>query len=295
MPDIVVLGSLNTDLVLDVPALPTAGQTVLGGRLRVHSGGKGANQAVAAAAQAGPAGPTVRMVGRVGADEHGRRMRADLLAAGVNAAGVTVDPDEPSGTALILVDANGENVIAVAAGANGAVDAGDARRAAAGLGPGDIAICQLEVPQPAVRTLVTAVRAAGARSVCNAAPAATLAADLLAALDVLVVNESEARVVLGAEIRTAEAAGAAAGRAGCAVVVTLGAEGAVYGNPAGPPGHCPAPAVPVVDTVGAGDAFVGALAVALASGAELPGAVAAGVAAGSRAVTRAGARHDPQR
>ncbi|MCZ7436734.1 PfkB family carbohydrate kinase [Micromonospora sp. WMMC241] len=290
MPDVVVFGSLNTDLVLDVPVLPAAGQTVLGGRLRVHSGGKGANQAVAAADAAGPTGPGVRMVGRVGDDGYGRRMRADLTAAGVDTGDVTVDTDEPSGTALILVDAAGENLIAVAAGANGAVDVDDARRAAVGLGPGDVAVCQLEVPQPAVRALVVAARAAGARSVCNAAPAAALAPDLLAALDVLVVNESEAHAVFGAEIRTPEAAGTAAGRAGCAVVVTLGAAGAVFAGPHGRPGRCPAPAVPVVDTVGAGDAFVGALAVALAGGADLATAVGAGVAAGSRAVTRSGAR-----
>ncbi|MEU5726978.1 PfkB family carbohydrate kinase [Micromonospora sp. NPDC047738] len=166
-------------------------------------------------------------------------------------------------------------------------------RAAADLRAGDVVVWQLEVPLPTVRALAAATRAAGARLVCNAAPAATLDADVLAALDVLVINETEARVVLGAVVRTPTGAAAAACRAGCAVVVTLGADGAVYADSDGRSGHCPAPIVDAVDTVGAGDAFVGALAVALAAGACLPDAVAAGVAAGSHAVTQVGARTAP--
>ncbi|MFC7546766.1 ribokinase [Plantactinospora sp. GCM10030261] len=290
MPDIVVFGSLNADLVLEVPALPTAGQTVLGGRLRTNSGGKGANQAVAAAVHAGPGGPSVRMVGRVGDDEHGRRMRADLAAAGVDTRHVAVDAAEPSGTALILVDGAGENMIAVAPGANAAVDAGDADRAVARLHPGDVVLCQLEVPLSATAALVAGARSAGARSVCNAAPATALDPEVLAALDVLVVNEPEARIVLGLDAPTPVGAAEAARRSGCAVVVTLGGAGAVWATPDGASGHHPAPSVPVVDTVGAGDAFTGALTVLLATGADLDRAVAAGVTAGSAAVTRAGAR-----
>ncbi|MFG1953995.1 ribokinase [Micromonospora sp. NPDC048830] len=291
MPDIVVFGSLNADLVLTVPSLPAAGQTVLGGRVQTHNGGKGANQAVAAARLAGAG--QVRMVGRVGDDEYGRHLRADLAAAGVDVAAVLVDPTEPSGIALILADAAGQNMIAVSPGANGAVDDSDVARAAADLRAGDVVVCQLEVPLPAVRALSTATRAAGARLVCNAAPAAMLDADVLAALDVLVVNETEAQVVLGAVVAGPADAAAAACRAGCAVVVTLGAEGAVYADPDGRSGQCPAPIVDAVDTVGAGDAFVGALAVALAAGASLPDAVAAGVTAGSYAVTQVGARPAP--
>jgi ribokinase len=206
---------------------------------------------------------------------------------------VAVDPTQATGQALILVDDAGENLIAVAPGANGGVDAADAAAAARGLRPGDIVVCQLEVPLPAMRALAAATRLAGARLVCNAAPATPLEADLLASLDVLVLNESEARVVLGSGVRTPDAAAAAATRAGCAVVVTLGAAGAVYAEPGGVAGHHPAPAVDVVDTVGAGDAFVGALAVRLAAGATLPEAVDVGVAAGSYAVTRAGAHITP--
>lgn len=295
MPDIVVFGSLNADLVLPVPTLPQPGQTVLGGQVQRHHGGKGANQAVAAAwyAQAWAAPVRVRMVGRVGDDDDGRRMRADLQAAGVDIARVRVDPTVPSGMALILVDQTGENMIAVAQGANAAVDATDADRAVAGLSASDVVLCQLEVPMTAVTTLARATRAAGARLVCNAAPAQALDADMLAAIDVLVVNETEAQAVFGTAVRTPEQAAAAASHIEGTVIVTLGAEGAVYAEPAGDAGHCPAPVVKVVDTVGAGDAFVGALAVALATEADLAEAVAAGVAAGAEAVTRAGARPTP--
>ncbi|MGK5741367.1 ribokinase [Micromonospora sp. URMC 103] len=294
VPDIVVFGSINADLVLEVPALPGPGETVLGGRLRVLSGGKGANQAVAAAsAAAAPdeaTGPVVRMVGRIGDDAHGRRMRADLVEAGVDDSAVTIDATEPSGTALVFVDRAGENLIAVAPGANARLDETDVARVGTVLRPRDVVLCQLEVPLPAVRALLTVAAAAGARTVCNAAPATPLDPGLLAALDVLVVNESEAQVVRGAVIRTPEEAVRAAAEIGCSVVVTLGAAGAVYAEPTGGSGHCPAPDVEVVDTVGAGDAFVGALAVALARGAALAEAVQAGVTAGAAAVTRSGAR-----
>jgi ribokinase len=295
MSEIVVFGSLNADLVLKVPTLPTAGQTVLGGSVRTHEGGKGANQAVAAARAAGslPTAVTVRMVGRVGRDDYGQRLRTDLAASGVEIDGVVVDPTEPTGMALILVDDAGENLIAVAPGANGAVDHTDAERAVSGLGPSDVVVCQLEVPLPAVRALARATRVAGARLVCNAAPAVQLDTLLLQGIDVLVLNETEAQVVLGGGVREPAAAAAAAAGAGCAIVVTLGAQGAVYAEPDGASGSCPAPVVEVVDTVGAGDAFVGALAVRLVTGASLAEAVTAGVAAGSRAVVRAGARFDP--
>jgi ribokinase len=294
VPDITVFGSLNTDLVLKVPGLPAAGETVLGADLRTFNGGKGANQAVAAARQARAKNPgqpvSVRMVGRVGADDYGRVMREDLAAEGVDVTALDTDPTLPSGLAMILVDPAGENTIAVAPGANANVGAADVGRAGDGLRPGDIVVCQLEVPMPAVRALADAVRTAGARLVCNAAPAARLGADLLAALDVLIVNETEADMVLGAGLRTPEAAAEAAARNGCALVVTLGGAGAVYADPAGTAGHCPAPTVTVVDTVGAGDAFVGAFAVSLASGGTLADAVAAGVTAGSHAVSQPGAR-----
>ncbi|MGI5215918.1 ribokinase, partial [Plantactinospora sp. CA-290183] len=263
--------SINADLVLDVPVLPVPGQTVLGAELRRHGGGKGANQAVAAARLADGADPrpNVRMVGRVGNDDDGLRLRGELSAAGVDVGGVLVDPAESTGVAMILVDGHGENLIAVAPGANAAVGAADVARATSGLGAGDVVVCQLEVPMAAIRSLVTTAAGRGARVVCNAAPAHPIEPGTLGELSALVVNENEARLVLGMTVTDPGTAADAAATAGCAVVVTLGADGAVWADRQGNAGHLAAPVVRAVDTVGAGDAFVGAFAVWLSAGAEL--------------------------
>lgn len=279
----VVFGSLNLDLVLPVGTLPAPGQTVLGDDLRRYPGGKGANQAVAAAALA--AGGRVRLVGRVGADAEGSFLLAEAAAAGVDVSGVRADAGATTGHALILVDRHGENIIAVAPGANARLDHTDAARAAGPLGPGDTLICQLEVPVAAVAAAVRAARAAGALVVLNAAPAVAVPPALLADVDILVVNESEARA-----IGTADPAALAA-RTGCAVVVTLGGEGAAFAEPdGGRAARTPSHPVDVVDTTGAGDVFVAGLAVARHRGADLPEAVAFAVAAGALAVTSPGAR-----
>jgi ribokinase len=274
---LVVFGSLNLDLVLPVATLPAAGETVLGGELRRYAGGKGANQAVAAAQLGG----RVRLVGRVGADAS--FLLTEAAAAGVDVSGVIADPGTTTGHALILVDGHGENIIAVAPGANARVDHTDVARAA--LGPDDTLICQLEVPVPAVAAAVRTARAAGALVVLNAAPAVTVPPALLADVDLLVVNESEARA-----IGTADPAALAA-RTGCAVVVTLGGEGAAFAShDGGRAGSAPSYPVDVVDTTGAGDVFVAGLALARHQGADLPEAVAFAVAAGALAVTSPGAR-----
>ncbi|QSB16768.1 ribokinase [Natronosporangium hydrolyticum] len=294
-PRIVVFGSLNADLSVQLPELPQAGQTVLGSGLFRSPGGKGANQAVAAAHATQRRGlpAAVRMVGRVGADDEGQLLRESLAAAGVDDSGVQIDREAPTGVALILVDDAGDNMIAVAPGANLTVGEADVAGAVAGLRPGDVVVCQLEVPVPAIRQLVRSARAVGARTVCNAAPAAALDPELLASLTVLVVNETEARHSLGLSVTTPPQAAQAAASAGCAVVVTLGSRGAVYATPDGDAGACPAPSVEAVDTVGAGDAFVGAFAVALTAGDGVAEAVTAGVAAGATAVTQLGARYYP--
>jgi ribokinase len=280
--ELVVLGSLNLDLVLPVGRLPGPGQTVLGGELRRYAGGKGANQAVAASRLAGDTG-RVRLVGRVGADPDGEFLRADTAAAGVDVTAVRADPSAATGHALILVDERGENLIAVAPGANGRVDASDAARAACGAS--DTLVCQLEVPLLAVLAAMRAAHTAGARVVLNAAPAMALTPDLLADVDILVVNESEARAVGSPD------PGALAIRMGCAVVVTLGADGAAFAEPAGGrTGAVPSYAVDVVDTTGAGDAFVAGLALARHQGADLGAAVAFAAAAGALAATAEGAR-----
>jgi ribokinase len=286
-PQVTVLGSLNMDISVTVPRLPAPGATVLGSAARFTPGGKGANQAVAAARL----GADVRMAGCVGDDDFGRRLLAALRAEGVNADATRVVPGVPTGLAMIAVDETGENLIIVAPGANHQV--GSPEVAAATNGPRDILVISAEIPAPAI----TQALAQAGPCILNLAPAPQNAAVLVAAsgqdLDWLVVNESEAAAVLGRPVDgLADAARAAAelvARGPRHAVVTAGAHGAAL---AGPDGHQQIPGfnVQAVDTVGAGDTFVGALAVALAAGVPAPEAVRAAAAAGAAAVTRPGAQ-----
>src|SRR5215472_5847483 len=173
-PSIVVLGSLNVDLVTHVPALPRPGETVLGDRLRTFAGGKGANQAVAAARLGG----RVAMIGRVGGDGGGDSLLRQLERDGVDTAGVERDGQEPTGAALIMVGAGGENLIAVAPGANGRVGAADVERALSAAGPGGLLVLQLEIPMEAAAHALRGAASRGRRAVLNAAPAAALAPEL---------------------------------------------------------------------------------------------------------------------
>ena len=278
-PAVTVLGSLNTDISLLVPHLPGPGETVLAsGGATFGAGGKGANQAVAAARL----GAAVSMVGCCGDDEFGARLRAGLAAEGVGVTGLRAVPGVASGLALITVDPAGENSIAVAAGANGL--AGDAEVRAAFAQPCDVLVLSAEIPVPVLGAALRRARAGGVRTVLNLAPVPEGAAGLLAECPSwLVVNAQEAAVGRDA------AAGLAAGLGGGHVVVTLGAAGAVLAGPSGT-AAVPGFAVTAVDTVGAGDAFVGALAVALASGLDPAAAVTAACAAGAAAATRRGAQ-----
>jgi len=274
------------DLVVRVPALPRPGDTVLGDRLLRFPGGKGANQAVAAARL----GAEVRMIGRVGSDAFGDELLRGLAEDRVNSEGVARDRHEPSGAALIVVEEGGLNTVTVAPGANRRVGEADVRRLATGLSAADIVVLQLEIPFDAVRSAVDAARRAGARVLLNAAPART--GVTLPEVDLLVVNEGEAAALsglAGSASASAEGAAKALGRSARAVVVTLGAAGAVLweGGSATP---VAARRVDAIDTTAAGDAFVGALAYGLASSRPLPEAVELGVAAGAVAVTRLGAR-----
>lgn len=283
-----VVGSVNLDLVHRVPRLPRPGETVLGSTLTRVSGGKGGNQAHAAARVAGHPG-AVTFVGAVGADDPGRQLRADLAAVGVDVTGVA-EVDAPSGVALIAVDDAGENTIVVIPGANAAwgPDLLDAVRPVAG----DVVVTQGEIPRAVTAEALRRARVAGARTIFNAAPADREFRALLTDVDVLVVNEGEARAVLGlAEPSDVAALAAAAGSVGCAVVVTLGERGALVAEPGSAVVAVPAPRVDAVDTVGAGDAFVGGLAAALAGGQNLVDAVRWGTAAGTLTATVAGARH----
>lgn len=286
-PRILVFGSVNLDLVYRVERLPRPGETVLGGELVRLSGGKGGNQAHAAARVLG--GDRTLFVGCVGADAEGERLADDLAAAGVDTSALA-RVDAPSGTAIIAVDAGGENTIAVLPGANRAWPADAVERAP--IAPGDLVVAQLEVPLEVVDAALTRARAVGATTVLNAAPLDPAAVSLLDRVDVLVVNEGEAAELFGfaSEIDEAEIARTREVFAGD-LVVTLGADGAIVAARDGSISHVPAFTVAAVDSVGAGDAFVGGLAAALADGAAVRAAAVVGSAAGALTATVVGARH----
>ncbi len=290
-----VLGSLNMDISVTVPRLPAPGATVLGGAAAFAPGGKGANQAVAAARLGG----SVLMVGCVGDDDFGVRLLAALTAEGVEPR-VRAVPGVPTGLAMITVDEAGENIITVAPGANR--EAGAAEIAAVAAAPAEVLVISAEIPVAVIRAALAAEGPAGPPvRVLNLAPAppAPEAAELLASgPDWLVLNEHEAGAVLGRPVAGLAAAGRAAAdlaKAGARnAVVTAGAAGAAYrGQHPGPGGPAGVLAVPgyrvrAVDTVGAGDTFVGALAVALAAGVPAGDAVRAASAAAATAATRPG-------
>ncbi len=288
-PSIVVVGSSNTDLVVRAPALPGPGETVLGSAFLVAPGGKGANQAVAAARL----GARVTLVARLGADEFGDRALAALRREGIDTTFVARDAEAASGVALIVVSESGENAIAVAPGANMRLAAADVDRAAPAIREADALLLQLETPLPTVRHAATLAMKAGVPVILNPAPAAPLAGELLSRVSVLTPNELEAAALTGTSASGVDAARQAALRlhaSGVAdVVITLGREGALMEGEAGS-GHVPGCAVTAVDTTAAGDAFNGALAVALAEGASLERAVRFANRAAALSITRPGAQ-----
>ncbi|MGS2618862.1 ribokinase [Micromonospora sp. LZ34] len=253
--EVVVVGSANLDLVVTAPQLPRPGETVLGDDFRTVPGGKGANQAVAAAR----AGAACAFVGAVGDDEFGRQLRANLVDAGVAVSGLRTVPGA-SGVALIAVDWSAENFIVVAPGANAALTDLDAADRAA-IGAADVLLLQLEVPLPTVVTAADLARAEGTTVVLNAAPAAPLPAELLDLVDVLVVNEHEAAVVAGVFADDPPMLLDALLELVPRVVLTLGARGAAYADRRGLRLEIPPPRIEAVDTTAAGDAFTAALAV----------------------------------
>jgi ribokinase len=283
-PAIVVVGSLNLDLVVRVARLPGPGETVSGGDVFRNPGGKGANQAVAAARL----GRGVAMVGRVGDDQAGRELLASLRADGVDTSHVRVVDGAPSGTAFITVSDDGENQIVVSPGANARLAPEDVGAAGAALRAAAVTLVQLEVPLAAV---AAAVRAAGGRVVLNPAPVRTLPIELLGEVDVLVPNRVELSQLAAAPVpATVEEAAMLAGRLPArAVVVTLGADGALVVEQ-GHASHVPAVPVRPVDTTAAGDAFCGGLADALAAGAALQDAARWAVRVAAAACTRPGAQ-----
>ena len=272
---VVVLGSINVDLVVRVDELPRPGETVLGDRLLTISGGKGANQAVAAARLGG----RVHMIGRVGGDAFGARLLEGLRSDRVDVEGVTVDDSEPTGAALIVVDHRGENIITVAPGANGAVGEADVERVRNVLTSDDVLVMQLEIPYPAVLGAIDVAREARARVVLNAAPVDRLAGRAIPHVDLLILNEGEAEALGGDALR----------RSVGALAVTLGAKGSILYEGRRVIEIKPHK-VTAVDATAAGDAFVGAAAFALAEGSSLEAAMRLGSAAGAATVTTLGAQ-----
>ena len=276
---VVVVGSANMDLIGMAPALPRPGETVLGGDFVMLPGGKGANQAIAAVR----AGASCAFLGAIGSDAFGVTLKARITAAGVDTGQLRVVYGA-SGVALVMVNADGENAILVTPGANGAFT-GLTEGELAAVREADVLVAQLEVPVETVTEAVVAARAAGTRVVLNAAPARQVPADLLAAVDLLVVNEGEAHALTGRGRDDPEALLALVPRA----VLTLGGEGAWYVDRDGAAVHVPAVKVDVVDSTAAGDAFTAALAVAWGEGRDLLDAVHWAAAAGAACVRRLGA------
>lgn len=281
VPEVCVVGSANLDVVLGVAALPAPGETVLARTRTWAPGGKGANQAVAAARS----GASTAFVAVTGADDAARLLREELAGAGVALDAIRTSAS-PTGTAYVVVDEAGENTIVVEAGANRDLtdllprDVELARRS-------KVVLCQLEVPEQAVMQALTA---AGGHGVLNAAPARALPTALLDALDLLIVNEHEARIVADLPSGSSEEAIAALLERVPEVIITLGAAGALVASRGAPPTRVPAvPARQVVDTTGAGDTFCGAFAAELARGAGVVAAANWGCAAASLAVERHGA------
>ncbi|WP_420454356.1 ribokinase [Rubrivirga sp.] len=285
---VLVVGSANMDLVVVCERFPAPGETVLTDELTAFSGGKGANQAVACARLGGD----VRFLGRVGDDAFGGQLLDDLDAAGVDVGAVQAD-DGSSGVALITVDGRGENQIIVASGANGRLAPDDVEAARSLFEAADVVLLQLEVPVETVERAAALATEVGARVVLNPAPARPLSDALLASVDVLTPNESEAAALSGVAVTDRASAGQAAralvARGARHVVVTLGADGALSVS-AERERHVPAPAVRAVDTTGAGDAFNGALAFALARGQSVDDALLLANAVGAAAVTQRGAQ-----
>ena len=281
---ILVVGSLNMDLVVRVPRHPRPGETLLGSAFHTFPGGKGANQAVAAARLGAP----VRMIGRVGADEFGEALLATLQNDGVDTRCVQQDAQAASGVALITVSADGQNTIVVAAGANGRLSAQDVTAAEEAFIDAGAVVLQLEIPLPAVEAAARLGRKHGAAVVLNPAPAQPLSAELLALADYLVPNQTELELLSG-EPDLERGIRALLKRGVRNLVVTLGERGARWASPAGTL-DAPAFAVHAVDTVAAGDAFVGAFSAALAEGRPVQEALLRGNAAGALSVTRAGAQ-----
>jgi ribokinase len=288
---ILVVGSINTDLVASAPHLPRPGETISGHAFSQVAGGKGGNQAVAAAR----IGAHVGMVGRVGRDANGAQRVKDLEAEGIDCSGVEIDPHSPTGVAMVTVSDDGQNTIVVVAGSNGQLTPAMVTRHEAAVRAADVVVCQLETPWDSVYATLVLARRLGKITVLNPAPATgPLPAQWLPLVDYLVPNEVEAAILAGLPVDSQSGARRAATelqRAGARnVIVTVGAQGAYLLPEGGEGTHFPAPVVHAVDTTAAGDTFIGVFAAQLAARQPLEAAIGLAQRAASISVTRAGAQ-----
>lgn len=287
---VVVFGSINMDLVVRTPRLPAPAETITGHEFFTAPGGKGANQAVAAARLGVP----TRMVGRVGGDAFGQELRQNLASAGADVSAVFTDPTVSSGVAVIGVDDNAQNNIIIVPGANGRVGQDDLPRLEASLAGAKVLLLQLEIPLEAVVAAARLAHQRGITVVLDPAPAQPLPAELYTLVDILTPNEVEAGQLVGAAVKSqAEAADAAKKLLDLGVktaIIKMGALGVLYAQAGGDVTFVPAFKVQAVDTVAAGDAFNSGLAAALLEGKSLPEAIRWGAAAGALSATKRGAQ-----
>ncbi len=286
---VVVIGSLNMDLVMRTPRVPVGGETLHGHEFSTLPGGKGANQAVACARL----GAKVAMIGQVGNDGFGTTLRDGLAADGIDTSGVLQTSAVGTGVAMILVEDIGQNRIVLAAGANGALTPADIDAHAARIGGAAMLVLQLEVPMPVVQRAIGIAHAAGVPVLLNPGPASPLPEAVWSQIDILVPNESEATLLSGVEVSDVTSAYAAAKvfrqRGVKCVLITLGANGVAVSDDAGER-HLPAHVVKAVDTTAAGDTFIGGLSAGLVEGLAMDDAVALGQRASALCVTRHGAQ-----
>ncbi|MEI6290539.1 MAG: ribokinase [Chloroflexota bacterium] len=284
---VMIVGSYNTDLAVRTPHIPVGGETIMGSGFVIGPGGKGANQAVAAARL----GADTSMLVKLGKDIFGDQAAANLVKEGVRSENLLRSTEEPTGAAFIIVDQNGENIIVVAGGANNSLSVDDVEKARPQIQQAKVLLLQLEVPLETVTRAVEIAHSAGVKVILNPAPGRNLDANLLAMVDVLTPNETEAQIITGmpvVSVQQAEAAGKKLISQGVGVVViTMGGKGSLVVSK-DIVKHMPGYPVTVVDTTGAGDAFSGALAVALSEDLQLEDAVKFATAAAALQVTRFG-------
>lgn len=285
---ILVFGSISLDLTTYAPRLPALGETLFGHSFVTSPGGKGSNQAVAAARLGAP----TRFIGRLGDDAFGSEVLADVKAQGVDMSDVYIDPEHDTALAVISVDDNADNAITVISGVNMAIGEEDVARAEAVLGETRVLLLQLEIPLDACLSIARKAREQGVIVIFDPAPATDLPREAYELADVITPNEIETEMLIGFKPTNPEEAAKAAAalreRGAATAIIKLGAQGAYFEGPEGS-GFVPAFSVESVDTVAAGDAFNGGLAVALQEGKSMEEAVRFAAAAGALATTRHGA------